>query len=221
MQGSGNRSDSEETGSSAASAYDPQLLRASKAQVVISPHLKEFSRLTGASVEEIQSDPAGHAKAFASNTGTIVLLKGHTTIVTDGETVYPVTGGCAGMATAGSGDVLSGILAAMCACAALRVKSSQKNILKATATANTVKTAEPVNAGKNSMPEDGTGPVNPANLNRQRRAAVLKAAAGAAYINGLAGELAEKEQHAATMTAGDTAAKVKEAILLSLGISRR
>ena len=43
------------------------------------------------------------------------MLKGPSTIVTDGERTYIVDAGCAGMATAGSGDVLSGILAAVCA----------------------------------------------------------------------------------------------------------
>ena len=44
-----------------------------------------------------------------------MLLKGPSTIVTNGKTTYLSDSGCAGMATAGSGDVLSGILAAVCA----------------------------------------------------------------------------------------------------------
>ena len=46
--------------------------------------------------------------------GVTVLLKGPTTVVTDGDDVFLVDRGCPGMATAGSGDVLSGILAAIC-----------------------------------------------------------------------------------------------------------
>ena len=45
----------------------------------------------------------------------ILLLKGPATVITDGETTYLTDTGCAGMATAGSGDVLSGILAALAA----------------------------------------------------------------------------------------------------------
>ena len=45
--------------------------------------------------------------------GICLLLKGSTTVVTDGETTYLVDRGCAGMATAGSGDVLAGVLAGL------------------------------------------------------------------------------------------------------------
>jgi NAD(P)H-hydrate epimerase len=55
------------------------------------------------------------AKQYASETGTIVLLKGPATIVTNGTDAILSATGCPGMATAGSGDVLSGILAAVCA----------------------------------------------------------------------------------------------------------
>ncbi len=153
------------------------ILKDSPAQVVITPHLKEFSRLTGLSVDEIKKDPKREAETFARENGIIVLLKGHTTYVTDGGKTYEVTCGCPGMATAGSGDVLSGILAAMCGCAAERVKRGESTNLK---------------------PE------------------ILKAVAGGAYINGVAGEIAQSTQIAATMTAGDTVASVKQAILDTL-----
>ena len=52
--------------------------------------------------------------SLAKDLGAVVLLKGPATIVTDGDRVYITDRGCAGMATAGSGDVLSGILAAVC-----------------------------------------------------------------------------------------------------------
>jgi NAD(P)H-hydrate epimerase len=74
----------------------------------------EFSRLSGLSITEIECDPITHAKAFAKEYGVILLLKGCCTIVTDGTTVYLCNRGSAGMATAGSGDVLSGILAGLC-----------------------------------------------------------------------------------------------------------
>ena len=54
---------------------------------------------------------------LAKETGATVLLKGPATVVTDGEKTRIVDAGCAGMATAGSGDVLSGILAATAAAA--------------------------------------------------------------------------------------------------------
>lgn len=89
------------------------LLKYSKASIVITPHLKEFSRLTDLSIEEIEKDKINLALSFAKEHHVILVLKGHTTIVTDGVDVYLCKCGGAGMATSGSGDVLSGILAGM------------------------------------------------------------------------------------------------------------
>ena len=94
------------------SGSDRQMTRDSKCIVILTPHIKEFSRLTGRDIKEINEDPVGIAAAYAADTGTIVLLKGPSTIITDGSRVFITDRGCAGMATAGSGDVLSGILAA-------------------------------------------------------------------------------------------------------------
>ena len=89
------------------------LLKSSPAKIVLTPHLKEFSRLTNLSIEEIEKDKISIAKSFAKEYHVILLLKGHTTLVTDGEDVYLCTCGTPGMATGGSGDVLSGILTGM------------------------------------------------------------------------------------------------------------
>jgi len=83
--------------------------------VVLTPHLKEFSRLTHLSMEEIKKDPISIVKEFAQTYHVIVLLKGSTTIISDGKEVHLVKRGCPGMATAGSGDVLTGILAGLLA----------------------------------------------------------------------------------------------------------
>lgn len=92
---------------------DMELLRASGASILLTPHPKEMERLCGRSIGEILSDPIGIATDFAAKYGVIVLLKGPTTLITDGRESYLVDRGCAGMATAGSGDVLSGILAGL------------------------------------------------------------------------------------------------------------
>ena len=89
------------------------LLKSSKAGIVFTPHLKEFSRLTGLSTEEIEKDKINLALSFAKEHHVILVLKGHTTIVTNGIDVYLCKCGGAGMATSGSGDVLSGILGGM------------------------------------------------------------------------------------------------------------
>jgi len=91
----------------------PSILKESACRVVLTPHLKEMERLSGIPVSEIAHDPIGVAKRFAREYGVIVLLKGSCTVVTDGEITYLVDRGCAGMATAGSGDVLSGVLAGL------------------------------------------------------------------------------------------------------------
>ena len=96
------------------SRMDLSVLKDAKAPVILTPHLMEFSRLSGLSITEIEENPIAHAKAFAKEYGVILLLKGCCTVVTDGDVVYLSDRGSAGMATAGSGDVLSGILAGLC-----------------------------------------------------------------------------------------------------------
>ena len=90
-----------------------EILRTSQANIVLTPHLKEFSRLTSLSIEEIEKNKMEIAKSFAKENHVILLLKGSTTIVTNGIDVYLINYGTPGMATSGSGDVLSGILAGM------------------------------------------------------------------------------------------------------------
>ena len=96
------------------SGIDKELIRKAGCDIVLTPHLKEFSRLTGLDIETVLADPVKYASEYAKETGTVVLLKGPSTIITDGEEVYITNTGCPGMATAGSGDVLSGILSAVC-----------------------------------------------------------------------------------------------------------
>ncbi|MBQ4274660.1 MAG: NAD(P)H-hydrate dehydratase, partial [Clostridia bacterium] len=96
------------------STMDLNLLKDAKAPIILTPHQMEFSRLSGLTIQEIEADPIAHAKAFAKEYGVILLLKGCSTIVTDGEVTYLSSRGSAGMATAGSGDVLSGVLAGLC-----------------------------------------------------------------------------------------------------------
>ena len=92
------------------STMNMDILKNTKCNVILTPHLKEFERLSKIKLEDIKNDEINLAKDFAKTYNVILLLKGPTTIVTDGEKVYLVKRGCSGMATAGSGDVLSGIL---------------------------------------------------------------------------------------------------------------
>src|SRR5699024_7277447 len=84
-----------------------------KCKVILTPHLKEFERLSKIKIDDIKQDEINIAKDFAKEYNVILLLKGPTTVVTNGQEVYLVKRGCPGMATAGSGDVLSGILVGM------------------------------------------------------------------------------------------------------------
>lgn len=88
-------------------------LRHAVCPIVLTPHCGEFARLIGKSVEEISQAPILTARTFAESCGAILLLKGSSTIVTNGSDTLLVDRGCPGMATAGSGDVLSGVLAGL------------------------------------------------------------------------------------------------------------
>ena len=142
-----------------------RLLRETQARVILTPHAMEFSRLLGlprdTGVRTVLEAPVSLAEGYARENGVTLLLKGPATVVTDGRRTVLTDRGCPGMATAGSGDVLSGVLTAVC--------------------------------GFNDDP--------------------LTAAAAAAWTAGRAGELAEAEYGAVSMTAGDTAGKLPAVIL--------
>lgn len=81
--------------------------------LVITPHAGEMARLVGMSVDQVQANRLEVAREFAATHRVHVVLKGHRTIVAspDGRTSINLTGN-AGMATAGAGDVLTGMIAA-------------------------------------------------------------------------------------------------------------
>ena len=133
----------------------------SSAPIVLTPHPKELERLTKIPISKIQENPIEAAREYAKKIGATVLLKGASTVVTDGENVVITDTGCPGMATAGSGDVLSGIITAFLA-------------------------------------QNGITP--------------FEATCLGAYINGLAGEIAQSEHTATSMIASDTALSVDKAI---------
>ena len=142
------------------SKMNMDILNSTKCKVILTPHLKEFERLSKIKIEDIKQDEITIAKDFAKKYDVILLLKGPTTVVTDGEKVYLVKRGCPGMATAGSGDVLSGILVGL--------------------------------LGYNE-PD------------------ILTVATGA-YLNGLAGEIAQEKYTDISMIASDTVKCLPEAI---------
>jgi len=93
----------------------PNLLKHLHPNVVLTPHPVEMARLCGLSVEAILADPIETARRFAKQWNCVVLLKGATTCISNGTTVRLNTSGNPGLAKGGSGDVLSGIIAALLA----------------------------------------------------------------------------------------------------------
>ncbi len=85
-----------------------------KARLVLTPHPGEMKRLwSGLFREPLPSDRQQQAAQLAQQTKTVVALKGAGTVVTDGQKVYINKTGNPGMATAGSGDVLTGVITAL------------------------------------------------------------------------------------------------------------
>lgn len=80
---------------------------------IITPHPGEFARLVRLDVQTVQTQRRELAVEFASRQQCVVVLKGYGTIVTDGRRVYQNTTGNPGMATGGTGDVLTGVIAAL------------------------------------------------------------------------------------------------------------
>jgi ADP-dependent NAD(P)H-hydrate dehydratase / NAD(P)H-hydrate epimerase len=92
------------------------LLKRHRGQVILTPHIKEMSRLFGTTAGFIKKNRKLIAKKYAKYYNSIIVLKGHQSIVTDGVRKFYVNQtGNPGMATAGSGDVLSGIIGAFLA----------------------------------------------------------------------------------------------------------
>jgi ADP-dependent NAD(P)H-hydrate dehydratase len=94
-------------------AGQTNILTGRSAATVLTPHPGEFARLLG---RKVSGDPAERrelAARFAADHGAVLLLKGHGTVVTDGRRVYVNTTGNPGLATGGSGDVLTGLIAAL------------------------------------------------------------------------------------------------------------
>ena len=85
------------------------LLREKHQPVILTPHAGELARLG----YELGQDRVASAVAAAKELGCILLLKGHDTVITDGEECYVNHTGNPGMAVGGSGDVLAGIIASL------------------------------------------------------------------------------------------------------------
>jgi len=93
-----------------------EILREAPGEFVVTPHPVEAGRLLG--LPKTSPAPTDRRKAvadLAALTGAVVVLKGHRTLVCDGKRLYENRTGNPGMATGGTGDVLSGVVAALLA----------------------------------------------------------------------------------------------------------
>jgi NAD(P)H-hydrate epimerase len=153
-----------------------------KRTVVLTPHPGEMARLVGSSVKEVEADRVGLARRFATENGVTLVLKGWRTLVAhpDGRVAVNTTGNPA-MAKGGSGDILTGIIAAMLAITPASKLPPQQTSLLGT----------PVLAGDPvaQYPEHVAGAVE-----------------AAVFLHGLAGDYAALAQDEHTVLAMDTVA---------------
>lgn len=88
-------------------------LKDRQAPSILTPHPGEMARLLGTTTAAVQKDRVGVAESLAAEYNAVVALKGHGTVVTDGRRTYVNPTGNPGMASGGTGDVLSGVVGAL------------------------------------------------------------------------------------------------------------
>lgn len=94
---------------------DEKLRLPCRSDTVVTPHVGEMSRLTGKSIADISASLVETARDFAAEHGVTCVLKDAHSVICDGVHTYINLAGCSAMAKGGSGDVLSGIVAALAA----------------------------------------------------------------------------------------------------------
>ena len=81
-----------------------------KSNVIVTPHPKEFERISGMSIRQILDDPISAVKSVVVKNGATILLKGTSTIIAKDDDMYLVVNGTPALAKGGSGDTLSGVI---------------------------------------------------------------------------------------------------------------
>lgn len=100
-------------GINALALFGKDPLKRKKCEIVLTPHIGEFCKLSGFSKEDVLNDPIAAAKSFANEYGVTLLLKNAVSVITDGNKTVINVRGDVGMAKGGSGDVLSGFAAGL------------------------------------------------------------------------------------------------------------
>ncbi len=110
-------------------AKKPTALQQAQAPVIITPHPGEMARLMGTTVQSIQSDRISCARDFSRDYGAVVVLKGARTIIAEPNgRIYINPTGNPGLASAGMGDVLTGIIAGLTAQGLTPLRASQLGV---------------------------------------------------------------------------------------------
>ena len=94
-------------------AVSEDMIKEAKCTIIITPHMGEASRLFNVEIQDLIKNPFETTKEFVKDTGITVLLKSNYNLIVSENEGYISSFGCPGMATAGSGDVLAGIVASM------------------------------------------------------------------------------------------------------------
>ena len=95
-------------------AENIDILKEKKADFILTPHILEFSRLSGYAISEIKKNPYYLAREFSTKYGVTLILKDSVTVIADkdGKTAINASEN-SGLATAGSGDVLAGVVTSL------------------------------------------------------------------------------------------------------------
>lgn len=93
-----------------------EAMRSRKSRAVLTPHIGEMAALLGRNADTIERDRAGAVREAAEQFNAVCVIKGSTTLIADpGGALFAYAGGGVGLATGGSGDVMAGIVAGLCA----------------------------------------------------------------------------------------------------------
>jgi NAD(P)H-hydrate epimerase len=91
----------------------PGLLDSRRCQIIVTPHPGEMARISGYGTDYIEENRSETAAEFARKHGVTVLLKGYSTVITDGKEIFFNSTGSSAMASGGMGDCLTGIIASL------------------------------------------------------------------------------------------------------------
>lgn len=177
--------------------------------LVLTPHPGEMARLTGLSVAKVQEDPVGIARKFAQEHRLTVVLKGQRTVISTADsTVWVNTTGNPGMATGGTGDILTGVVAGMVAQRSSPVARLSREVRElreaiergpAEPSEEQRRALEPMMAGLREK-EDLLDAIRP-----------VDAVLSAVHLHGLAGDVASERMGEDSMVATDLLTALPEA----------